>query len=75
MLATAIIGLRSTRPEGPGMAKQKQEVVLGKRIAHLEPHQHPFVTINTVSRMEGVNEHICSEAILNMFSHEGWYPK
>lgn len=74
MLSVATVRLLLTAPEGPLMAKQKQEVIPGKWMTPMAPSLHPSVTINRLSWMKNVSEHICSKAIPNMFSHEECYP-
>lgn len=74
MLSVAIVGLRLTAPEGPLIAKHKQEVIPGKWMTPLAPPLQLSVAINILSGMKNVGEHICSEAIPNAFSHEGCYP-
>ncbi len=44
-------------------------------MTHLAPPLRPSVTINTLSGMRNVGQHICSETIPNMFSSERRYPK
>lgn len=75
MLSVVAVALLLTAPEGPVMAQQKQEVIPGKWMTPLAPPSHPSITINRLSGMKNVGEHIYREAITNMFSHEGCYPQ